>query len=196
MKQPITDDEAIVLILKGGVGIMPTDTIYGLVCRADDPEAVKKLYALKHRDHKPGTVVAGSVQQLRDLGVEDHWLERVHDLWPNPLSIETPMPEKLSYLHQDTGRQGLRVTADERMQRILAQTGPLATSSANQPGEPASETLEQAQGYFHDDVDFYVDGGDLSGRAPSTIARITDSGDIEIIRQGAVTIDGAKPASY
>lgn len=167
---------------------MQADTIYGIMARAADPVAVKRFYALKQREHKPGTVIAANVQQLIDLGVPANNLQKVAHWWPNSLSVEMPLGENLNYLHQETGRQAFRVVADERLQKLLAITGPLVTSSANQPGEPASMTVEQAYAYFEDSVDFYVDGGDLSGRAPSTIIKITDDGGIEIIRQGAVDI--------
>jgi L-threonylcarbamoyladenylate synthase len=182
-----SDKEAAELLLAGRVGVMPTDTLYGIVARAADKKAVARLYALKHREHKPGTVIAGSIQQLIDLGIEEQYLRRVEAWWPGSLSVETPLGPELAYLHQDTGRQGFRVVSDARLFPILEQTGPLLTSSANLPGEAPSETIEQAQNYFGDDVDFYVDGGNRAGFKPSTIARITEDG-IEIIRQGAVVI--------
>jgi L-threonylcarbamoyladenylate synthase len=182
-----SDKETAELLLAGQVGVMPTDTLYGLVARATDKNAVARLYALKHREHKPGTVIAANVKQLIDLGIEAQYLRRVEAWWPGSLSVETPLGPKLAYLHQDTGRQGFRVIDDPRLLPILEQTGPLLTSSANLPDEPPSETIKQAYKYFGDTVDFYVDGGNRSGFRPSTIARITNEG-IEIIRQGAVII--------
>jgi len=64
----------------------------------------------------------------------------------------------------------------------------LVTSSANQPGEPGAVNVRQAWDYFNDQVDFYVDGGDLSDRAPSTIVRIATDGDFEVLRDGAVKL--------
>ncbi|HTJ73527.1 MAG TPA: L-threonylcarbamoyladenylate synthase [Verrucomicrobiae bacterium] len=184
----VTREKAIELLKNGGVGVMPTDTVYGLVARAEDPEAVARMYALKERDHKPGTVIAASTDQLIALGVPEDHINKVKKWWPNPLSVETPLGDNLSYLHQDTGRQGFRVVADEAVRKVLEQTGPLVTSSANHPGKPGSVTIREAIDYFDGRVDFYVDGGDLSGRAPSTIIKITDSGSIEIIREGAVKL--------
>jgi L-threonylcarbamoyladenylate synthase len=181
-------EKAIGILKQGGVGVMPTDTVYGLVARAEDRTAVARMYALKDRDHKPGTVIAASVQQLVELGVPKDHLDKVSKWWPNPLSVETPLGDNLSYLHQDTGRQGFRVVADETVRSVLEQTGPLVTSSANHPGKPGSITVEEAVDYFGDRVDFYVDGGNLAGRAPSTIIKITDDGSIEVIRDGAVKI--------
>jgi len=188
-EKTVSIDRAITLLNQGCVGVMPTDTVYGLVARATDPTAVSRMYALKERDHKPGTVIAASTQQLIDLGVPEDHINKVKKWWPNPLSVETPLKENLSYLHQNTGRQGFRVVADEKIRAILEQTGPLVTSSANHPGKPGSVTIDEAIDYFGDRVDFYVDGGNLDGRAPSTIIKIADDGSIEIIRDGAVKIN-------
>jgi L-threonylcarbamoyladenylate synthase len=183
----LNDPELITLIKGGAVGVLPTDTLYGVVARAADKDAVARMYALKQREHKPGTVIAANVQQLIDLGVPEKYLHRVEQWWPNSLSVEIPLGSELAYLHQETGRQGFRVVADEEVQRLLKETGPLVTSSANQPGEAPATTVEEACSYFLDKADYYVDGGDRSGRLPSTIARVTDEG-IEIIRQGVVVI--------
>jgi len=182
-----TIEEAAAILRRGGVGILPTDTVYGIVARAADQGAVARLYALKRRERKPGTVIAASIEQLLDLGVNARHLQRVSQWWPGSLSVETPLGPDLSYLHQGTGRQGFRVVADERVRRLLEVTGPLVTSSANQPGEAVAVTVDEAQGYFGDAVDFYVDGGDRAASQPSTLIRVTDAG-IEIIRPGAVRI--------
>jgi tRNA A37 threonylcarbamoyladenosine synthetase subunit TsaC/SUA5/YrdC len=82
----------------------------------------------------------------------------------------------------------VRIPANAKLQKLLAQTGALLTSSANHPGEPTATTLDQAQKYFGGEVDFYIDGGDLSGHAPSTVIRIVDDA-IEVLREGAVKIN-------
>ncbi len=183
----ITTDEAVKILLSGGVGVLPTDTVYGLVARASDEKAVARLYALKHREHKPGTVIAASIEQLIQLGVRRRYLTAVSHLWPNPLSIIIPTDEKLEYLHQGLDSLAIRIPKDPALQYILEQTGPLVTSSANQPGEPASTDIVQAQKYFGGTADFYVDGGDLTDREPSTIIRVVDDA-IVIIRAGALHI--------
>jgi len=184
----VTIPDAIETIRQGGVGIMAVDTVYGLVTRADNQEGVKRLYALKHREKKPGTIIAAGIEQLVELGVERSFLEKVDQWWPNSLSVIVPTGDNLFYLHQGLDSLPFRIPKDENIRALLKQTGPLATSSANHPGEPTSEQVEQAWNYFHDQVDFYVDGGDMSGRAPSTIIRINDNGSIEVLREGAVKI--------
>src|SRR5690606_15938573 len=134
-----------------------------------------------------GTVIAASIDQLVELGVKARYLKAVEQFWPNPISIE--IPNSINYLNQATGRQAFRVVnGSGDLLRLLKQTGPLLTSSANQPGEPPANNLTEAQAYFGDTVDFYVDGGDLSMQKPSTLIRIVDDA-VEVLREGAVKID-------
>lgn len=183
----VLSNEVVELMRAGSVGVMPTDTVYGVVCQATNEAAVERLYRLKSREQKPGTVVAASVDQLIDLGLKARYVKAVQHFWPNSLSIE--IPHNLNYLHQGTGRQAFRVVkGSPDLLNVLSKTGPLLTSSANLPGEPPANTVSEAQGYFGDLVDFYVDGGDLSGQQPSTLIRVVDDV-IEVLRPGAVTID-------
>lgn len=176
------------LLQPGTVGVIPTDTVYGLVARAADQAAVGKLYALKHRDKKPGTLIAADIQQLEDLGLKHRYLKAVEQFWPGAVSVVIPVSDpQLEYLHQGKMSLAVRVPDDAKLQKLLQQTGPMLTSSANQPGQPVSDTLEQARAVFGDQVDFYEDGGDLSSRQPSTVIRIIDDA-IEILRPGAVKV--------
>lgn len=172
----------------GAVGVLPTDTVYGLVCQGTDEAAVVRLYNLKHREHKPGTIIAAGVQQLVGFGLHARYLKAVEAYWPNPISIVIPCGKELAYLHQGTQSLAVRIPADESLRQLLERTGPLLTSSANEPGKPVATTLGEAQRYFGDDVDFYVDGGTISGRQPSTVIRVVDNA-IEILRPGAINID-------
>lgn len=182
----LSNPELVRLLKEGAVGVIPTDTVYGLVCSAADEAAVTRLYALKNRQTKPGTVIAASIDQLVALGIKRRYLTAVEQFWPNPLSIE--IPHQITYLNQGTGRQAFRIPKDAALRAVLELTGPLQTTSANQPGEPEATTVAAAQAYFGNDVDFYVEGGDLSGRKPSTLIRVVDDA-IEVIREGAVKID-------
>lgn len=180
------NDKALIEDIKSGlVGVIPTDTVYGLVALASNKEAVNRLYNLKSRENKPGTIIASSVDQIVNLGVKRRYLKAVEQFWPNPVSVE--IPHHIDYLNQGTGRQAFRIPADKSLLKLLEQVGALQTTSANSPGEPPANTIEEAQGYFGDKVDFYVDGGDLSDREPSTILKIVDDA-IEIIREGAFKI--------
>lgn len=174
-------------IAAGLVGVLPTDTVYGLVCDATNQAAVERLYALKSREQKPGTLVAASIDQLVEIGIHRRYLTAVEQYWPGPVSIVIPTGFKLSYLHQGKGSIAVRVPSDTEFCKILAKTGPLLTTSANKPGKTPAKTIAEAKKYFGDAVDFYIDGGNLEDREPSTIIRVIDD-TVEVIRQGAVHI--------
>jgi L-threonylcarbamoyladenylate synthase len=176
------------LLQPGVIGVVPTDTVYGVVARAADSAAVARLYELKKREGKPGTIVAASIDQLVELGIKRSYLKAVEQFWPGPVSVVIPCGPELEYLHMGKRSLAVRIPANAKLQKLLAQTGALLTSSANHPGEPTATTLDQAQKYFGGEVDFYIEGGDLSGHAPSTVIRIIDDA-IEILREGAVKIN-------
>lgn len=183
------DDTKLVSLLNGGaVGVLPTDTVYGLVCRAADKEAVAKLYLLKHREHKPGTVIAAKAQQLIDLGIRARYVKAVEGFWPNPLSVVIPCGDELAYLHAEQDSLAARVTKHRALGALLEKTGALLTTSANMPGQPVATNLAEAQEYFGDQLDFYVDGGEITDHQPSTVIRVVDDA-IEVLRPGAVNID-------
>lgn len=188
MKNTITLDESATLLLNGGVGILPTDTVYGLVARARDTAAVDMLYTLKPREFKPGTLIAASVDQLVDLGFKRRYISVIEQYWPGPVSVVIPAGPELAYMHLGKGSFPVRIPNTPELVELLHQTGPLLTTSANHPDEPTATTITEAQAVFGNRVAFYVDGGDLSGRAPSTILRVVDDA-VEVLREGAVKIN-------
>jgi tRNA A37 threonylcarbamoyladenosine synthetase subunit TsaC/SUA5/YrdC len=93
-------------------------------------------------------------------------------------------------LHQGVGSLAMRIPRNDKLQALLEKTGPLLTSSANPPGDPPATTITAAKEYFGDSVDFYLDGGDLTGHQASTIIRVVDDA-VEIFRPGAIAITDA-----
>lgn len=179
-------DETVKLLKEGAVGVLPTDTLYGLACSAAQPLAINRLYSLKQRERKPGTVIAASIDQLVGLGVPRRYLTAVAQFWPNPISVVIPISQ-LADLHAGQGSVAFRIPKDDQLTQFLQQTGPLLTSSANHPGEEPANTIDEARKYFGDKVDFYVDGGDLSGSKPSTVIRMVDDA-VEVLREGALKV--------
>lgn len=185
-----TEQIAKTLLVAGSVVVMPTDTIYGLVARAEDQAAVARLYALKDRHNKPGTLIGLDIEQLNTLGFNRRYLKAVEQFWPGAVSVEIPLSDdNLKYLSQDKSLLAARVPDNEFVRQVLALTGPLITTSVNLPGEAPANTIKEARGYFNDQVDAYYDGGDLSGHKPSTVIRIIDDA-IEVLRAGSIDIPG------
>jgi len=91
----LENPQIVELLQNNAVAVIPTDTLYGVVCRAVDEVAVAKLYKLKSREKKPGTIIAANIDQLVELGIPRRYLTAVEQFWPNPISIE--IPNNLAY---------------------------------------------------------------------------------------------------
>lgn len=175
------------MINDGGVGVIPTDTIYGLVAKIDHPTAVTKMYQLKARELQPGTVIAGSTEQLKAIGFPESHLEKVRHLWPNAVSVVLPADNIADYVKSPRTDLPVRIPNYQQLLNLLAQTGPLMTTSANHPGQPHSTSIDDVVGYFDDKLDFMVNIGEITDRPPSTIIGL-DGDEIIVYRQGAVKI--------
>lgn len=184
----VQQDAAITLLQQGAIGVIPTDTVYGVAAAASQPAAIDALYQLKNRHKQPGTIIAADIAQLVALGIAKRYVTTVEQYWPNPISVIVPAPPKLAYLHGGLGTLAVRIPSDAALQKIVQTTGPLMTSSANMPAQPPAQTLAEAYAYFQDGVDFYLDGGTLVDRQPSTIIQVVDDA-VVVLRHGAVTID-------
>ena len=181
-------DKNLAALLRGGaIGILPTDTVYGLVSIIA-PEPIKRLYAAKPRQSHAGTVIASSVDDLIALGLDESALRHVSHLWPAPLSVVIAAQHVAKFLREERGSLALRIPEDKTLRSLLQKTGPLMTTSANKHGEKTTATISAAQHIFSDSVDFYVDGGDLSNRPPSTIITVDARGAITVLREGAVPV--------
>lgn len=184
----LTDPELIHLLQTGATGVIPTDTVYGLVARAQSPEAITHMYGVKSRERQPGTTIGASVEQLASLGFPQDALEAASKHWPAALSVEMSAKQVPEYLSTGQPVMAARIPARPELISLLEATGPLMTTSANAPKQPTSTSVEMAIAYFGDDIDFYVDGGDLSGQPPSTIVGIRPDGSFIVYRQGAVNV--------
>ena len=177
--------EVVSIVTHGGVGVIPTDTIYGLVASLHRREAIERIYQLKSRDaqKRVGTTLISDITQLKDIVQTDEPVTSL-DVWPGPVSVVFPVTQKYLYAHKGNGTLAFRIPAPIELRSFVSEVGPLATTSANISGNGHSETLQEAIDTFGDSVDFYVDGGDLHGIPPSKIVRFHENGELEVIREG------------
>lgn len=177
--------ELVQTLSAGGVVVMPTDTVYGIVARAGNPTAVNRIYTIRKRNtDKPCIILIGSATDVQKFGVEltDAQREKVSKLWPGPVSISFPCPDdNFTYLHRGTKSLAFRLPSSEDLQSLLREVGPLIAPSANPEGLPVAKNVEIARGYFGDLVDFYLDGGDLIAN-PSKLIRLSADGNEEVLR--------------
>lgn len=175
-------------INEGGIGVIPTDTIYGIVGSALNEQAVEKIYTLRKRvTDKPFIILISSIDDLEKFEVKlsDSQKDFLEKNWPNPLSIILPVAaDKFQYLHRGKKSLAFRIPKDSELIELLKETGPLVAPSANIEGEKPAETIEEAKTYFGNGVDFYIDRGTLTGE-PSTLIELLENGNFNILRQGS-----------
>ena len=180
----LTDPEVVAMLRRGAVGVLPTDTLYGVVASTAFPDAIERLYQVRHRSSLKGCItLLADKDQASNLIVWDSFDRKLAGkYWPGPVSIVLPVAEYTpAYLHPVDGTLAFRVPDKEELRTLLWHTGPLFAPSANPANMKPASTVEEAQKYFGDKVDFYVDAGDLSGNRPSTLIR-QKSGGIEVLR--------------
>ena len=174
--------------------MLPTDTVYGIGADAFSPDAVQRLLDAKGRGRDmPPPVLIGESTLIRALAVDvpEEAKELIERHWPGPLTIICRMQPSLRMdLGDNENTIALRVPDHALAREILRRTGPMAVSSANQSGQPAALTCDEAVDQLGDTVSVYLDGGELagSGGAPSTIVDFTRSDDGEILRVGALSV--------
>lgn len=178
------------IIRNGGVGVIPTDTIYGLVGKALDKKVVERIYKIKGRKpDKPLIILVSSLKDLELFNIDlDHKIKKLlSKYWPGKVSIILPCPKKeLTYLHRGTNTLAFRFPGFPELTNLIKQTGPLVAPSANPEGLKPASGVTDARNYFGNEVDFYVEGGSLKSE-PSTLIAINKN-TVEILRQGAVRI--------
>lgn len=184
----VSDSELADMILDGAVGVIPTDTVYGLVAKASRKSAIDRLYRTKPRHLQPGTIIGASLDDFRELGFSRQELNRSEKYWPNSVSVVLDATHVEGYLKKRRENLPVRIPDHEELAVLLRRTGALMTTSANAPGEPTARNIEVAKEYFGDLIDFYVDVGDLGERPPSTIIGFDDKAQVIVHRHGAVDV--------
>lgn len=150
------------LLLNKKIGIIPTDTIYGVHCLANDSDLINMVYAIKERPtEKKFITLISNVNQLDSLNLDitDLHKDLMKNKWPgrNTIIFENPEGTTLSF----------RLPDNTFLQELINITGPLISTSANKHGEPNVKNIEEAEKVFGKEIDFYVDGGNLEGMASS-----------------------------
>ena len=176
------------MLQEGAVGIMPTDTVYGLAALATDEPAVARVLDIKRRPaDKPLPVQVGTVREadlLADVGGPAAAL--AERFWPGPLTMVLPRrPGSLHLPFQLEDSVALRVPDEMFCLAVLEHAGWLVVPSANRSGAPAPVTLREADPGLLEAVDFAVDAGACAAEMESTVVDLT--GEPRVVREGAVS---------
>ena len=179
--------KAALFLKDGAIGVIPTDTIYGICAPALDKKAVEKVYKLKKRDpKKPMIILIGSLDDLRKFNIDlNAWQKKIlKKVWPGKVSVVLPCSEKrFAYLHKGTKTLAFRLPKKRELLKILSISGPLVAPSANPEGGRPAETIAEAKKYFGKNI-FYYGTGKISGQ-PSILIKLQNN-KIEIIRKNSM----------
>jgi L-threonylcarbamoyladenylate synthase len=175
-------DRAYRVLARGGLVIVPTETVYGIACDPSVPGAMDTLLAAKGRDaDKPVARLAADAAQAAAEVL--HWDARTAALadryWPGPLTM---------VLETRDGWTGFRVPDHGAARALARRCGRLlALTSANLSGEPDTRTAEEAMRAVR--ADLVLDSGPAAETAvPSTVVRV-DGDRVECLRAGAIPIE-------
>ena len=164
----------------GHVCILPTETVYGIACRADNAEAIDRIYAIKGREFdKPLAVCVRNIEAAKRLAqFDDIAIKLAEEFWPGPLTLVLPVQTQTLDARCYQGDTIALRCADISWRESFKQ--PLALTSANKSGEPAATTAETGL-----DIDAVLDTGPSREKIPSTILSVKD-GKIKCLREGAL----------
>jgi L-threonylcarbamoyladenylate synthase len=190
-----------VAIGRGELVVIPTDTVYGVAADAFSPAAVQRLLDAKGRDRTaPPPVLVPGIPTLDALTefVPDEVRALVAKFWPGGLTVVLrARPTHDWDLGETRGTVAVRMPSQRIALELLAETGPLAVSSANRTGEPAAMTAAEAEEQLGDTVAVYLEAGRAGAEYPdaqagtgSTIVDATalehPEGKLRFLRHGVI----------
>lgn len=163
--------------------LVPTETVYGLVCRWDDPAGRARIYELKHRsENKPFAAFISSVNELPPEALLPEAARKLAlALCPGPVTLVIP--------DRSGGTFGFRIPDHPFIRELLRVFGrPLASTSANLSGSEPARNVADALRSIDGEPELAVDGGALPPDSPaSTVVRVFADSSWKILRQGPVT---------
>ena len=174
-------------IIKGGIGVIPTDTVYGLVCDALNIDSVDKIYKLKKRDYnKPLVILVSNIEMLKKCirNLNDLELDIINKYWPGELTI---VFKKSNYIPDivagGTDEIAIRMPNNKELVDLINSVDrPLVATSANVSSHDTITNINKLEDSIKDNMDFIIDGGTINNSA-STIIKVIDN-KIKIYREG------------
>ena len=183
---------AVAALRRGDLAVLPTDTVYGLAADAFSPPAVDRLLAAKGRGRDlPVPVLVGSWRGIDGLAehVTPTMRSLVEAFWPGPLTLIVRAAPSLAWdLGETRGTVAVRMPLHPVALAVLAETGPLAVSSANRAGHPPATTAAEAQEQLTSSVAVYLEAGSSGDAVPSTILDLTGPAP-QVRRSGALPLE-------
>lgn len=162
-------------IVAGHVVALPTDTVFGLVCKFDQTVAIKKIYQIKHRsEKKPLQILVASWEQAKKLAVIDDQLIKTLKQQFAAGKVTVIAKAKATMIKNDYWKQwdniAIRVSVSPFIQKIIEIVGPLAASSCNLSDEMP---INEASKINLPDLEYVVNGKIINGKASAVYNSLT-----------------------
>ena len=164
------------LLKEGAIGVIPTDTIYGICSSVLKKQNIEKIYQLrKMKKRRPMIILIFSLADLKKFEIKlTKWQKKIlSQIWPGKISVVLKYGRKTL---------ALRMPKDKELTKILKISGPLVAPSANFEDCRPAKTIFEARKYFKNKI-FYYNKGEIIGQ-PSTLIDLTQR-PIKILRQGS-----------
>lgn len=173
---------------EGHVVAVPTDTIYGVACLAQNSDAIRKIYEIKGRNgHKPLAICVGEIEDIYKYCKVTVKTELLADLLPGPVTLVFDRSEALNPdLNPFTPLVAVRIPNHSFMRRLCQMCGdPLALTSANISSHTSTLAVHEFQELWSK-LAVVVDGGPIEdqSRLGSTVVDLSVLGKYRIIRPG------------
>lgn len=178
--------QSIRVLNTGGLLLYPTDTVWGIGCDATDPEAVKKVYALKQREDSKALICLASDMEM---------VVKYVDVPQTALMAlqKSRRPTTLIYIHPkglasnlvaDDDTVAIRIASDTFCQELIRKFGkPIVSTSANPAGSPTPDRFSNIDPSILKGVDYIVNlSQDRVMDTPSRIIKIEEDGSLTVIR--------------
>jgi L-threonylcarbamoyladenylate synthase len=172
------------LLRSGELVAFPTDTVYGIGCRAGDATALARIFAAKRRDPEKAVawlIASPEAVAAAGFSLDERVLKLTERFWPGALTLVLPGAG-------GAATQAFRVPAHDVALALLTATGPLAVSSANRSGEPETLDADDVAIAFADadEPSAILDGGRVPGGVASSVLDLSVP-TARLLREGAVS---------
>ena len=182
------------ILRDGGLVAVPTETVYGLAARADNDEAVSRIYGAKGRpDFNPLIVHVASLELARKLADFSDVAEKLAaEHWPGPLTLVLPRRRDAGLAEAVTAgleTVAIRMPSHAVMRALLEESGlPIAAPSANRSGFISPTSTAHVLASLDGRIDAVIDGGMCEKGLESTIAAVRADGSVVVLRPGPILL--------
>lgn len=163
-------------IKRGGIAVLPTDTIYGLHCLSTDTDAVERIISIKGRKNTPGFVLLASDMRMIESVTEmpDRELAaRLRSVWPAPLTAILPASGKVNRHVSVNGTVAVRIPRHRQLREIIKIVGePIISTSVNRTGTAPLNRISKIKSMFGG-LDAYISRRGRTSAFSSTLADFT-----------------------